>query len=128
MRVLAGRLLALEAANQPAADAPEHEALRVVEKLKSSLTRFGGPDGFAALLGRALALARSDVPALQSVQVGPDGRLEGLEGLFADADPAGAEAVTAITTNLLGLLMIFVGETLTLRLVREAWPDATLGD
>jgi hypothetical protein len=126
MRDLAQRLLALEAASQTAADASLPEAVRVLEKLRSSLSRIAGPDGFTALLRRALALARADVPALRAVQVGADGGLEGLEGLFADN--AGADAATAITTHLLGLLVTFVGNPLTLRLVSEAWPDADLGN
>jgi hypothetical protein len=127
MRDLAQRLLALEAASQTAADATlSYEAVRVLEKLRSSLSRIAGPDGFTALLRRALALARADVPALSAVQIGADGGLEGLEGLFAGANNAGADAAMAITTHLLGLLVTFVGEPLTLRLVREAWPDASL--
>lgn len=126
LRDLARRLLALEAASQTATDATLPEAVRVLEKLRSSLSRIAGPEGFTALLRRALALARADVPALDAVQIGPDGRLEGLEELLAGADNAGADAATAITTHLLGLLVTFVGEPLTLRLVREAWPDASL--
>ena len=40
----------------------------------------------------------------------------------------GAEAAVAITAHLLGLLVTFIGEPLTLRLVREAWPDASLDE
>jgi len=36
-----------------------------------------------------------------------------------------ALAAMAITTHLLALLMTFVGEAITLRLVREAWPQAS---
>ena len=97
--------------------------MRVCEKLRISLTRFVGADGFTALLRRALALARADVPSLQTVKVTADGRLEGLEEFAADSENAGVEAATAITAHLLGLLVTFIGEPLTLRLVREAWPD-----
>jgi hypothetical protein len=128
MRDLARRLLALEAASQTATAATLPEAVRVLEKLRNSLSRIAGPGGFTALLRRALALARADVPALHAVQIGPDGGLEGLEALFAGADNVGAEAATTITGHLLGLLMTFVGQDLTLRLVREAWPDAAFGD
>ena len=41
---------------------------------------------------------------------------------------AGGEAAVAITAHLLGLLVTFIGEPLTLRLVREAWPDASLDE
>ncbi len=93
--------------------------MRVCEKLRISLTRFAGADGFTSLLRRALALARAEVPALHGVQVKADGSLEGLEELAADAGSGGVEAAVAITTHLLGLLVTFVGEPITLRLVRE---------
>ena len=121
MRDLAGRLLALEAASLTAMDAPAHEVVQVCAKLQISLTRFAGPDGFTALLRRALALARADVALLQSVKLTAEDRLEGL-------DQAGTEAAVAIVAHLLGLLATFIGESLTLRLVREAWPDASLDD
>ena len=121
MRDLAGRLLALEAASPTATDAPAHEAVQVCAKLQISLTRFAGPDGFTALLRRALALARTDVPLMQSVKLTADDRLEGL-------DQGGTEAAIAIIAQLLGLLATFIGEPLTIRLVREAWPDASLNE
>ena len=124
-RGFAQRLLALEATSQSAADS-QHEALRVFEKLRSSLARFAGPNGFTALLRRALTLARKEHPALQSVEVNADGSLEGLDRAMADAGNGGNEAALTITAHLLGLLFIFVGESLTLRLVRDAWPDESL--
>lgn len=127
-RGLARRLLAVEAAGNGAADATVHEAVRVVAKLRVSLTRFAGNDGFTSLLRRALSLARADVPGLHTVTLKPDGSLEGLEALAAEAGHDGAEAAGAIIAHLLGLLVTFIGEPLTLRLVRDAWPDASLDD
>ena len=121
MRDLARRLVTLEAASPTATDAPAHEVSQVCAKLGIALTRFAGPDGFTALLRRALALARTDVALLQSVKLTADGRLEGL-------DQAGTEAALAIITNLLGLLATFIGDPLMLRLVREAWPDTSLDE
>jgi len=128
MRDLARRLVALEAASQSATGAHAHEAVRVCDKLRISLTRFAGTDGFTSLLGRALALARADVPALQTVKLKPDCSLEGLGVLAVDATNAGPEAAVAITAHLLELLETFIGNPLTLRLVREAWPDASLDE
>jgi hypothetical protein len=119
-------LLAAEAAGTHAADARGHEAGRVIERLRISLTRLAGSDGFISLLRRSLTLARSDVPSLRTVTLKPDGSLEGLEELAADAENGGAEAAVAITAHLLGLLVTFIGEPLTLRLVRDAWPDVSL--
>jgi len=99
-----------------------HEAARVTARLGISLTKFAGGTGYSSLLRRALALATVDVPALKCVTVGPDGRLEGLKQL-ADGPGEGHEAAVAITARLLGLLVLFIGERLTLKLVRDAWPD-----
>jgi hypothetical protein len=122
-------LLAAEAASQSAAEPRAHAAVRVCEKLRVSLTRFAGVDGFAALLRRALTLAREEVPALHGITEKTDGSLEGLEKLVADGGDSGVEgsdAAVAITVHLLWLLVTFIGEPLTVRLAREAWPDASL--
>ena len=122
MRDLARRLLA---ASQTVSDPHVPEAVLVSDKLRTSLTRFAGADGFTSLLRRALALARAEVPSLQSIKVGADGRLEGFELLAADT---GIDVAAAITAHLLGLLVTFIGEPLTLALVREAWPDISLDE
>ncbi len=54
--------------------------------------------------------------------------MEGLEKLVADARPVAADAAVAITANLLELLVIFIGQRLTMRLVREGWPDSPWGE
>lgn len=131
IRNLSRRLLAIEAAGQTATDALVHEAVRVCEKLRLSLTRFVGADGFAALQRRAIVMARAEVPSLQHITVNPDGSLEGLEDLVADATNSGkggTDEAAAIIVHLLGLLVTFIGEPLTLRLVRDAWPDVSLDE
>ena len=120
---VARKLVALEATSQTAHDSHMSEAERVCEKLRIVLTRFAGVDGFTALLRRALALACVDVPSLRSVNITASGRLEGLAQLLADGTKGGAPAGIAIIKGLLELLVTFVGESLTLQLVREAWPD-----
>jgi hypothetical protein len=101
-----------------------HEAVRVLDKLRLSLTRFAGADGFASLLRRGLALARAEVPSLNRITLNSDCSIDGLEALAADQVDGGAEAAVALAAHLLGLLVTFIGEPLTLRLVRESWPDA----
>lgn len=122
MRDLARQLLTLEAASQSGSE-QEHAAARVCEKLRISLTRFVGAVGFASLMRRSLALARTEVPSLQNIKVNSDGALEGLELLADEANHEGGEAAIAIARHLLTLLATFVGEPMTLRLVREAWPS-----
>ena len=128
LRKLARRLLAAEAASRIDADPPVHAAARVFEKLRISLTRFAGPDGFASLLRRALALARAEAPALHAVTLRSDGSIEGLEALLGDATNDGPESLVAVISNLLGLLVTFIGGPLTRRLVGEAWPNESLDE
>ncbi len=127
MRDLARRLLA---ASQTVSDPHVHEAVLVSDKLRISLTRFAGVDGFTSLQRRALVLARAEMPSLQSITIGANGRLEGFEQLATGtgAAAAAAAAAAAITAHLLGLLVTFIGEPLTLALVREAWPDTSLDE
>lgn len=102
-----------------------HEVVLFSDALRTTLTRFAGSEGFASLLRRALILASAEVPALQSVKVGADGRLEGFEQLSEDT---GTDAAAALTAYLLGLLVTFLGESLTLRLLQEAGLDTTLDE
>jgi hypothetical protein len=124
IRAWAERLLVAEAANQLAFDDHGIDVVRVCDKLRASLTQFVGPDGFTALLRRALALARVDVPSLQGAEITADGHLAGLEEFGADAKDH-VEAATAITAHLLGLLVTFIGEPLTLNLMRDSFPDTS---
>ena len=127
MRDLAQRLVAVEAASQAATGTHVHKAaVRVCDKLGISLTRITGLDGFTALLGRALAMAREDIPSLQSVKLKPTCSAEELGLLAVDVTNAEPEAALAIITHLLVLLETFIGKALTLRLVRDAWPDESL--
>jgi hypothetical protein len=126
-RDLARRLLAFEAAHVNSSDARVEVAVHVIEELRLHLLRLAGVNGFRYLLSRALALAMAEVPSLNMVHVRADGSLEGL-GEIEQSQEAGAagQAGIVLVAHLLGLLVTFIGEPLTLRLVRDAWPDATL--
>ena len=125
IRDLARRLLA---ESENAADSRAQEAVLVNEKLRIALTQFAGPDGFTALLRRALALASAEEPTLKGATVSADGRLEGWEQLATLPESVAGLAAVAITAHLLGLMVTFIGEPLTLRLVRQAWPKLSLGE
>jgi hypothetical protein len=131
MRDLAQRLLSYEACAGNASEPVETTTLRVYQKLRQSLGELAGSAGFHALASRALALARSEVPSLSTVQVGTDGNLEGLSSIEpsikAEQDRV-QEGGVILISRLLGLLLIFLGEALTLSLLREAWPGAALDD
>ena len=108
-------LLVAEASFESTSHVPV--GVRVSERLRVYLARVIGADGFTAMLRRALALARTNVPSLQSVNVSADGRLEGLEELGGEVDaPA-----SVLTAQFLELLVTFIGESATLRLVSHAF-------
>ena len=127
IRDLASRILAVEGVRASAADAQVDVAVRVCCKLQTPLSRLAGPAGFASLSSRALALARSEVPALNVVQIQPDGSLAGFEEVQRDHDADVLEwGRLILVTQLLGLLATLIGESLTWRLVCQAWSDAAI--
>ena len=136
MRDLARSLLAYEAVASKTSEPVEAVALRVYEKLRQSLGTFAGVAGFQSLAFRALALARLEAPSLSAAQVSADGSLHGLGEFEKQTDiaadrageyPAGEGGIILIA-RLLSLLLIFLGEALTLSLLRNAWPDATFDE
>ena len=138
MRDLARRLLACEAVAGKTSESAESVLLRVYEKLRQSLGAFAGVDGFQSLAFRALTQAKSEAPGLWTVQIAENGSLQGLgelkpqqaefePQLGSDKDQA-SEGGVILIARLLGLLLMFLGEALTLSLLRNAWPGATFDD
>lgn len=123
-RELARRLLASgSAASRPR----KPDDADLIARLGPEIFKFAGADGMAALMRRALALARREVPALRDVELDAEGRLSGLELLLASplTRAQGNDGAAAITAHLIGLLITFIGESLTMTLLRAARPDAT---
>jgi hypothetical protein len=78
-------------------------------------------------MARAKALAAAEVPWLDSVQVRADGSLEEFDAASSQQGTQQALAAgVAIVAQLLGLLVTFIGEPLTLHLVRDAWPNQSV--
>jgi hypothetical protein len=136
MRDLTHRLLTYEADAGKTSESKEAATLRVYEKLRQSLGVFAGTAGFQSLASRALAQARPEAPSLSAARVAADGSLQGLGEIEPQIDidkeraveyPAGEGGVILID-RLLGLLLIFLGEALTLNLVQNAWPGAAFHD
>jgi hypothetical protein len=126
---LTRRLLAYEAIAGKTSEPTQSAALRVYEKLRRPLFALVGVAGFRSLASRALTLAQAETPTLSVVQVTTDGYLQGLGELDQQIEKNQAEEGGAILlAQLLGLLITFIGEGLTLRLVQDAWPDAAFGD
>jgi hypothetical protein len=121
------RALAQEAGTDADAKALAAAALRVYDTLAGQLALLIGEGGVRALTARSLHLVRRDFPWLAEAQ-DPDPS----EGPFAQVgfclerqEPAIAmEAATAALATLGGLLATLIGETLTMRVLRAAWPSA----
>ena len=127
MRDFAQRLIALETQRINAART-EAAAFHVCERLRPHLAPLMGSTGFHALLSRALALASREIPRLRLVHVNTQGSLACVDGTAAPLDPGElAEGGIVLTAQLLGLLEAFIGESLTLRILREAWPKLPAG-
>jgi hypothetical protein len=123
LRGFARQLLAHDAASGKSAGTNDFKAFRVCEKLREPLSRLTGVGGYRTLLSRALALAGAGIPWLRALHIKADGSLEGLEELVAKLDSGKiAEGEVSLLSQLLGLLITFIGPALTLRLLRDIWP------
>ncbi len=80
------------------------------------------------LLARAVALAIRKDPSLTPLHVGMDGSLSGVDEVRRglNGSHVAHHGGAIVLAELLGLLVSFIGESLTLTLVREAWPDASM--
>ena len=113
----------------PRREASKVAAFQTVDRLRLLLAALMGHGGFRALLSRALVLATAEVSWLRAVHVEADGALQGLEAPHAQLDPAEfLEGKVVLLAQLLGLLVSFIGASLTLRLVSQVWPQLSLSD
>lgn len=129
MRDFAERLIAHETKGNKSSETKASAAFHVCEKLRPRLANLMGNTGFHALLSRALALASMEAPWLRAMHVKSDGSLEMLGEHEAQVDPERtAEGGVVLTAHLLGLLATFIGEDLTLQLVRDVEPKLLLND
>ena len=129
MRDFAERLIAYETKGNKSSKTKTAAILLVGEKLRLHLTALMGKVGFRTLLSRALVLANAEAPWLHAVQVEADGSFRGLDerGARVSSEKI-AEGSVVLLAQLLGLLVAFIGGSLTLRLVREIWPKIPLND
>jgi hypothetical protein len=124
MRSIALRLISYETPSSDSSETPNTALFRVTDRLRPHLAMLMGNGGFRALLVRALVLAGAEVSWLRAVQVNADGTLEGLATPHARLKPAEfREGRVVLLAQLLGLLVAFIGPSLTLRLVCEIWPQ-----
>jgi hypothetical protein len=93
-----------------------HAVCRVCDNLRRPLTTLVGAAGFRSLLARALTLAKRESPVLGAWEVKADGSLQGLNG-------EAAQLGSVLIAHLIGLMITFIGEVLTLRLLHDVWLD-----
>jgi hypothetical protein len=119
---LARQLLADEPARVEHANGDPGRAVQAVAKLRVPLAKLIGAAGFSSLLARALSLAQRQAPSLKGVRVQPNGSLVGFDAVHRDSSDGGV----ILVAELLDLLVTFIGQPMTLSLVREVWPDASI--
>jgi hypothetical protein len=121
------RLIVHEARGNKPSVAKAAADFSTCEKMRPHLATLVGNGGYHALLSRALALAQTEVPWLRAVRVKAEGTLEGVEQHHAQLGPDKFfEGKVVLFAQLLGLLVAFIGENLTLRLLCEVWPNVKL--
>ena len=123
---LAGLLLAHEAGLEVDPSGLAEAAERICQKLGRDLSRLTSPSGSQAILSRALHVARARFPFLEGVRAGvaPDTCLQGLSERMSAIDIVEASnGLQAVLSVLLDLLVGFIGEGLTRRLVQDGWPE-----
>jgi hypothetical protein len=129
MRDIAERLIAYEMRGNKPAKAKTPAACLVIEKLRPQLATLMGNAGFRALLSRTLTLANTEFPWMRAVRVKAEGSMEGLDELGPQVNPDEIfEGCAVLLAQMLGLLVVFIGESLTLRLVREVWPNLSVNN
>jgi len=118
LRIYAERLIAFEMSRNASSKSKPTAAFVVIEKLSPHFGALMGAAGFRALISRALVLAGAEIAWLRELHVRGDGSFEGLNELEAQAnsDEIAAGGVVLLA-GLLGLLVTFIGEDLTLRLL-----------
>jgi hypothetical protein len=128
MRNIAQQLIAYELKAGQFSGPKLMPGVLVCDRLRSHLVTLMGLGGFRALLSRAVMLAGTEMAWLHNLQIKTDGTFTGGEesGVKIDSKEL-IEGQVVLITRLLGLLVAFIGEKLTLGLVREVWPKLPVG-
>ena len=121
VREIAGQSYASETSNS---DLGALHSFRTIEKLAQHLSVPMGPDSFQSLLARSLSRSTVEVPWLGKLRATGTGHLDGLANARAtfSADDI-SEGEVVLLTHFLELLVAFIGPSMTLKFVRETWPQ-----
>jgi hypothetical protein len=123
----AHRLMKSEVWSRHTSDDVASAAINVYDTLLKNLASLVGPEGSHALFRRSVKLAAARFPCLADVRGAAqvDGSLlKAVAGCLGSQAPDLAKEVSlALLIAYLDLLVTFIGERLTLRLVQDGWPD-----
>ena len=125
------RILAREAGPGADTSATAAAARRVCDRFAHQLIPLIGDAGVAAICARSLHLIQPNAPGLARVRASAhgDAPFALLQLYLEQQQPAAAtEAAVAVLATANELLASFIGESLTTRLLREAWPDDFAAD
>jgi hypothetical protein len=125
------KILAREAGAGAEAPAIAVAAYRLCARLAEQLTPLIGDAGVAAICARSLHLVRRRFPGLGPAPASDqrEAPLAHLQRALEQQEPdVAAAAAVAVLTAAAELLALFIGEGLTTRLLREAWPNDFAGD
>lgn len=105
-------------------------AARVYQKLAGSLSPIVGQVGAHALLSRSIHLATAEHAALAGLaRADPASEAVSLKGRLETLEPEEiTEAAVALFATFTGLLASLIGDTLTSRLLEDAWPGIPFGE
>jgi hypothetical protein len=130
LRQLVLKVLAPRGGPAASAEALAAATRRVHDDLARVSAPLIGQVGVDALMGRALHLAQRDYPWLAEPRDPrePESPFAQFVVCLERQDPAVAiDAAVAVFAAFTGLLVTFIGEPLTARLLRKAWPAAFSG-
>ena len=127
LRQLALRVLAHHAGPAASAEVFAGAAHRAYDDLARVSAQLIGQAGVDALTSRAVHLAQQEYPWLVHRREAeqPEGPFAQVVVCLKRQDPVVAsEAAGSVLATLALLLVTFIGESLTMQLLRKAWPDA----
>jgi hypothetical protein len=123
-------LLAAEGDSGAGAAACAAAAGRVYDKLAAQLAPLLGLAGVEALFVRSSKLARAELAVLADLVPAIEGSTERAAGLRAHLrglEPSAAgEAAVVLFGSFLDLVITFIGDRLTIQILRGAWPAIDL--
>ncbi len=118
------QLIAYESANGSVGSQPFADVITIFGKLQKILSKLAGISGYNSLLRRSLMMGKTKAKSLEMIQIRSDGALELNVAHAANSHLLLEESAGDILlTQFLGLLVTFIGETLTVNLLRDVWPN-----